>query len=86
MRHFNEGPKADKWYEENEEGTAGWDLCRHCGHLATGQSAAELGLSEGPNGDPLDTVSEGESQVDYNEDGFDYECELCGCTLGYSDN
>ena len=84
MRHYNEGPKADKWHEETDEGTTGWDLCRHCGAKATGKSASDLGLVS-HNSDPLDTVSEGESQIDYSERG-DYECELCERTLGYSDN
>ena len=84
MRHFNIGNKVDSWSESCDEGSAGWDLCRFCGPKATGKDAASLGLHQGPNGDPLDTVSEGEFQVDYSEDGG-YECELCGRTLSARD-
>jgi|10_taG_2_1085330.scaffolds.fasta_scaffold72365_3 hypothetical protein len=88
MRHYNEGPKADKWYEINQEGTASWDLCTECSSCVAGNPATDFGLPEGPNGDPLDTVSDGESVIDYGEsaaDGHEYECDICGCTLTSED-
>ena len=85
MRHYNEGPKVDRWYEETEEGSASWDLCRRCGAKVEGESAAEFGLPEGPNGDPLETVSEGESVIDYSEESG-YECDICNRPLTLLDN
>ena len=89
MRHYNEGPKADKWGEESDEGSATWDLCLKCGTSAAGKPAADLGRPAGPNGDPLDIVSEGESDIDYGDPddngGIEFECDLCQCTLTSQD-
>ena len=60
-------------------------MMRHfnIGPKAEGQPAADVGLAA-QLGDPTDTVSEGEFQIDYSEDG-DYECEICGRRLGVLD-
>ena len=88
-RVYNSGPAVDKWHEDNDgqEGSSTLDVCSEC-YTDLSACPTEYNDKLKPYGDCEPQGEEGwigeAEHPPYAEE--DYECEMCGKTLGDDDD